>query len=189
MARYLRFFTPEEPEEEDNDEYYDLEEDDDFSEDEEDTASLFCQCQNTPPKDEYSLREIKNLWGRTLEKLHKFDEKYAWYVYFKEKIPGKKSRNEKKNNFYWLENDDLYREDVLRAVDEERDYWISAAEVSTPLRDEYDDGKPIFRESWITSMPCHFLILDLEEAGISENLNLDFYLNGEQMTLPQSRFA
>ena len=47
MARYLRFFTPEEPEEEDNDEYYDLEEDDDFSEDEEDSASLFCQCQNT----------------------------------------------------------------------------------------------------------------------------------------------
>ncbi|MBR6901265.1 MAG: hypothetical protein IKN30_04295 [Synergistaceae bacterium] len=181
MARYVRSFTPEEPEE-DNDEYYDLEEDDDFSGEDEDTASLFCRCQNTSPKDEFSLREIKNLWERSLGKLHKLDEEYAWYVYFKEKIPGKKSRNEKKNNFYWLENDDLYREDVQSAVDEERDYWISAAEVSTPLRNEDDDGKPIFREGWVTSMPCHFLILDLEEAGISENLNLDFYLSGEQMT-------
>ena len=100
----------------------------------------------------------------------------------KEKIAGKRSRGEKKNNFYWLEINDLYLADVQRAIDEERDYWISAAEVSTPLRNEDDDGKPIFREGWVMSMPCHFLILDLEEAGISENLNLDFYLSGEQMT-------
>ena len=47
MARYMRSFTPEEPEE-DNDEYYYLEEeDDDFSGEGEDTASLFCRCQNT----------------------------------------------------------------------------------------------------------------------------------------------
>lgn len=45
----MRSFTPEEPEE-DNDEYYYLEEDDDyddFSGEGEDTASLFCRCQNT----------------------------------------------------------------------------------------------------------------------------------------------
>ena len=180
MARYMRSFTPEEPEE-DNDEYYYLEEDDnDFSGEGEDTASLFCRCQNTSPKDEFSLREFKNLWERSLGKLHEWYEREARYVYFKEKIAGKRSRNEKKNNFYWLENDDLYRADVQRAIDEKRDYWFSAAEVSTPITDINE--KPFFREKWVTSMPCHFLILDLEEAVISENLNLDFYLRGEQMT-------
>ena len=118
-----------------------------------------------------------------IKKLHGWNGKNARYVYFKEKIAGKRSRGEKKNNFYWLRLSDLYlatEQEAIPAICEERDYWFSAAEVWKPVTDINE--KPFLRENWVTSMPCHFLILDLEEAVISENLNLDFYLRGEQMT-------
>ena len=120
-----------------------------------------------------------------LKKIHEWHDREARYVYFKEKIIGKRERNEKKNNFYWLETNDLYFENVQSAIEDidvDKDFWISAGEVgevATLITN--DDGKPIFRVKWISSMPCHFLIFDLEEATIPENLNLDFDLGGEQM--------
>ena len=68
-----------------------------------------------------------------ITKLHEWNGKNARYVYFKEKIAGKRSRGEKKNNFYWLELSDLYlatEQEAIPAIYEERDYWFSAAEVS-----------------------------------------------------------
>ena len=114
-----------------------------------------------------------------LKKVHEWQDRYAGYVYFKEKIIGKIGKKGKKNNFYWLETNDLYLENVRSAIDADKDYWISAAEVSKRITD--DDDKPVLREKWISSMPCHFLILDLNEAVEAENLNLDFNLSGGQM--------
>ena len=123
---------------------------------------------------------LNDAWQLSLEKIHDWHESFASYVYFKEKIIGRLSKTDKKNNFYWLETNDLYLENVKRAVDSDKDYWISAAEVSEKIKDK--DGKPVLREKWVTSMPCHFLILDLNEAVEAENLNLDFNLSGEQMS-------
>ncbi len=115
-----------------------------------------------------------------IEKFHEWHDSKASYVFLKEKILGKVGRTGKKNNFYWLETNDLYLESVRSAIDADKDYWISAAEVSEKIKDK--DGKPVLREKWVTSMPCHFLILDLNVAVEAENLNLDFNLSGEQMT-------
>ena len=115
-----------------------------------------------------------------LRNIHEWHDSKASYVYFKEKIISKTGKEGKKNNFYWLETNDLYLENVKSAVDSDKDYWISAAEVSERIKDK--DGKPVLREKWVTSMPCHFLILDLNVAVEAENLNLDFNLSGEQMT-------
>ena len=123
---------------------------------------------------------LNDVWQSSLEKIHEWHESFASYVYFKEKRIGKLSKTDKKNNFYWLETNDLYLENVKSAVDSDKDYWISAAEVSERIKDK--DGKPVLREKWVTSMPCHFLILDLNVAVEAENLNLDFNLSGEQMT-------
>ena len=95
-----------------------------------------------------------------LKKIHEWHDNIARYVHFKEKIIGKRGRNEKKNNFYWLEKNDLYLATIQKAIDCDKDYWISAAEVSYRLCDK--NGTPLFREKWISSMPCHFLILDLK---------------------------
>ena len=138
-----------------------------------------CQSENASRMYDVEASDLQCALERTIEKLHKWHNSSKRYFYFKEKILGKRARNEKKNNFYWLAVNALYIENVQRVIDTDKDYWISPAEVSYRLCDK--NGTPLFREKWISSMPCHFLILDLEEARISENLNLDFELGGEQM--------
>ncbi|MBR2208107.1 MAG: hypothetical protein IJ859_04780, partial [Synergistaceae bacterium] len=143
--------------------------------------------QNEEPKNSDSISRcqiedaslLNDAWQSSLEKIHEWHESFASYVYFKEKILGKVGRTGKKFEFSWLETNDLYFENVRSAIDADKDYWISAAEVSKRITD--DDGKPILREKWVSSMPCHFLILDLNEAVEAENLNLDFNLSGGQM--------
>lgn len=138
------------------------------------------QSENASQQDDFAFREIENSWERSLEKFHDWYDTFAQYAYFKEKIIGKTGKKGKKNNFYWLETNDIYLERIQRAVKTDRDYWISVAEVSERIRDK--DGKPIFREKWISQIRCHFLVLDLKEASKTENLGLDFTLWEKHIT-------
>ena len=138
------------------------------------------QSENASQQDDFAFREIENSWERSLEKFHDWYDTFAQYAYFKEKIIGKTGKKGKKNNFYWLETNDIYLETIQRAVKTDRDYWISVAEVSERIKDK--DGKPIFREKWISQIRCHFLVLDLKEASRAENLGLEFASWDNQIT-------
>ena len=138
------------------------------------------QSENASQQDDFWFREIENSWERSLEKFHEWYDMYAEYAYFKEKIISKTGKKGKKNNFYWLETNDIYFERIQRAVKTDRDYWISAAEVSERIKDK--DGKPVLREKWISQIRCHFLILDLKEASKAENLGLEFTLWEKHIT-------
>ena len=112
---------------------------------------------------------IEELFERTLERYHDWHDMSARYVYIKEKIIGKKGKKGKKNICQWIETNEIY-DGLSSRIKADRDYWMSAGEVSEKIRDK--SGTPVLREKWLTEMKCHFLILGLEEASHLLRLNV-----------------
>ncbi len=108
-----------------------------------------------------SPTEIEALFDRSLQKIHEWHDMSVVYVYFKEKILGKKGKTGKKNIYQWIETNDVYY-GIPETIKTDRDYWISAAETATQIT---KGETPMLREKWVVSVRCHFLILSLEEAS------------------------
>ena len=120
-----------------------------------------------------SQPEIEGLFERSLQKIHEWHDMSVAYVYFKEKILGKKGKTGKKNIYQWIETNDVYY-GIPETIKTDRDYWISAAETATQIT---KGETPMLREKWVVSVRCHFMILSLEEASSM----LDFTLTCEQL--------
>ena len=117
-----------------------------------------------------SWHEMEALFARSLQKIHEWYDMSVYYVYFKEKILGKKGKTGKKNNYQWIETNDIYVEYRLPAtIKTDRDSWISAAETVTQIT---KDDTPVLREKWVASISCHFEILSLDEACQNLGVNL-----------------
>ena len=120
--------------------------------------------------DTASQHDIEALFERSLQKIHEWHDMSAFYVYFKEKILGKKGKTGKKNNYQWIETNDIYTDYGLpETIKTDRDNWFSVAETSTRIN---KDGTPVLREKWVSSVSCHHQILSLDEACINLGINL-----------------
>ena len=113
---------------------------------------------------------MEALFARSLQKIHEWYDMSVYYVYFKEKILGKKGKTGKKNNYQWIETNDIYTDYGLpETIKTDRDNWFSVAETATRIT---KDGTPVLREKWVSSVSCHHQILSLDEACVNLGINL-----------------
>ena len=140
-------------------------------EQEEENADQRCEDSCSLNHSETAYRQgMEALFERSLQKIHEWYDMSVYYVYFKEKILGKKGKTGKKNNYQWIETNDIYVDYGLpETIKTDRDNWFSVAETATCIT---KDGTPVLREKWVSSVSCHHQILSLDEACVNLGINL-----------------
>ena len=77
-------------------------------EQEEENAGQRCGDSCSLKHSETASNEMEALFARSLQKIHEWYDMSVYYVYFKEKILGKKGKTGKRNNYHWIETNDIY---------------------------------------------------------------------------------